>query len=322
MATLEHTSTTTPVMLPGSPSTSGGNTGLTSTAPRPLSDSGKARRHLRSRMFKDRLFKMTTIFLAIVSLMPLFLILYYITRNGIAVINWEFLTTLPRPIGETGGGIFNAIIGTFYLIILSSMFSVPLGIAAGVYLSERAVGKIAHTVRLCVVVLQGTPSIVIGIIAYTWVVGPFGGFSALSGGIALSIMMLPVIIKTTEETLKLMPYSLKEASLALGVPYYKTILKVILPTGLSGILTGILLSVARITGETAPLLFTAFGNQFMNYNIFKPIDSLPYRIFYYAMSPYPEWHTFAWGASFVLVVVVLTFNLIARGIAIKWKVQF
>jgi phosphate transport system permease protein len=255
-------------------------------------------------------------------MLPLLLILYYITKNGIAVINWEFLTQLPRPIGEAGGGVFNAVIGTGMLIILSSILSIPFGITTGIYLSERSEGKIANIVRLCVVVLQGTPSIVIGIVAYIWVVAPFQGFSAISGGVALSIMMLPVIIKSTEETLKLMPYHLKEASLALGVPYYKTILKVILPTGISGILTGILLSVARITGETAPLLFTAFGNQFMNWNLFKPIDSLPYRIFYYAMSPYPEWHTFAWGASFILVVVVLGFNLIARGVAVKWKVQF
>jgi phosphate transport system permease protein len=278
--------------------------------------------HVRARIIKDMFFKGTVILLAFLSLLPLLLILYYITKNGIAVIDWDFLTRLPRPTGEPGGGIFNAIIGTGMLIILSSILSIPFGISAGIYLSERGEGKIAHIVRLCVVVLQGTPSIVIGIIAYMWVVAPLGGFSAVSGGVALSIMMLPVIIKTTEETLKLMPYSLKEASLALGVPYYKTILKVVLPTGLSGILTGILLSVARITGETAPLLFTAFGNQFMNWNILKPIDSLPYRIFYYAMSPYPEWHTFAWGASFILVMLVLGLNLIARGIAVRWKVQF
>jgi phosphate transport system permease protein len=278
--------------------------------------------HATARMLKDKAFRVIVVLLACFAMLPLLLILYYITSNGIAVINWEFLTQLPRPIGETGGGVFNAIIGTVMLIVLSSILSIPFGITAGIYLSERSEGKIANIVRLCVVVLQGTPSIVIGIIAYIWVVAPFQGFSAISGGVALSIMMLPVIIKSTEETLKLMPYHLKEASLALGVPYYKTILKVILPTGLSGILTGILLSVARITGETAPLLFTAFGNQFMNWNLFKPIDSLPYRIFYYAMSPYPEWHTFAWGASFILVVVVLGFNLIARGVAAKWKVQF
>ncbi len=278
--------------------------------------------HTTVRMIKDKAFRIIVILLACFSILPLLLILYFITRNGIAVINWEFLIQLPRPIGEAGGGIFNAIMGTGILIVLSSILSIPFGIATGIYLSEKTEGKIANIARLCVVVLQGTPSIVIGIVAYIWVVAPFRSFSALSGGVALSIMMLPVIIKATEETLKLMPYHLKEASLALGVPYYKTILKVILPTGLSGILTGILLSVARITGETAPLLFTAFGNQFMNWNLFKPIDSLPYRIFYYAMSPYPEWHTFAWGASFILVVLVLAFNLIARGVAVKWKVQF
>jgi phosphate transport system permease protein len=278
--------------------------------------------HTATRMMKDKAFRVIVLLLACFAMLPLLLILYYITKNGIAVINWEFLTQLPRPIGEAGGGVFNAVIGTGMLIILSSILSIPFGIAAGIYLSEKSEGKIANLVRLSVVVLQGTPSIVIGIVVYIWVVAPFQGFSAISGGVALSIMMLPVIIKSTEETLKLMPYHLKEASLALGVPYYKTILKVILPTGISGILTGILLSVARITGETAPLLFTAFGNQFMNWNLFKPIDSLPYRIFYYAMSPYPEWHAFAWGASFILVVVVLGFNLIARGVALKWKVQF
>jgi phosphate transport system permease protein len=279
-------------------------------------------RQITLRLFKDTIFKGLVCLFAFASLFPLFLILYHITKNGISVINWGFIFSLPRPIGEMGGGIASAIVGTMMLIILSGVISIPCGIAAGIYLSENKEGWLSNAVRLCVVVLQGTPSIVIGIIAYIWVVLPTKTFSALSGGIALSIMMLPVIIKTTEETLKLMPYHLKEASLALGVPYYKTILKVILPTGLSGIVTGILLSIARITGETAPLLFTAFGNQFMNLNILKPIDSLPYRIYYYAMSPYPEWHTFAWGAAFILVVFTLAFNLIARGISAKWKIQF
>ena len=278
--------------------------------------------HLKLRILKDRLFKYIVIIFSLLSFLPLLLVLFHITKNGISVINWSFLTELPRPIGEIGGGIYNSLIGSLMLILLSSVISIPLGISAGIYLSETNKGKLSNIINLCIVVLQGTPSIVIGIITYIWVVAPLGGFSALSGGIALSIMMLPVIIKSTEETLKLIPYHLKEASLALGVPYYKTILKVILPTGISGIMTGILLSVARITGETAPLLFTAFGNQFLNYNILKPIDSLPYRIFYYAMSPYPEWHSFAWGASFILVVIVLAFNLIARGVSAKWKVQF
>lgn len=279
-------------------------------------------RQVQFRLIKDGVFKILIILLAIICLIPLLLILYYITKNGIAVINWDFFTQLPRPIGESGGGILNSIIGTIILIILSSILSVPFGIAAGIYLSENKEGRLPNIARLCVVVLQGTPSIVLGIVAYLWVVVPFQSFSALSGGIALAIMMLPVIITTTEETLKLIPYNLKEASLALGVPYYRTILKVILPAGMSGIVTGFLLSVARITGETAPLLFTAFGNQFMNFNILKPIDSLPHRIFFYAMSPYPEWHAFAWGASFILVIIVLGFNLIARGISAKWKVKF
>ncbi len=278
--------------------------------------------HIRVRTAKDIFFKSVVCLFAFVSLVPLFLILYYIAAKGIAVINWDFLTGLPRPIGEMGGGIFNAIVGSLMLIVLSGALSIPTGIAAGIYLAENTSGKFASMIRLSVIVLQGTPSIVMGIIAYVWIVGPLKTFSAFSGGIALSIMMLPVIIKTTEETLKLIPYHLKEASLALGVPYYKTILKVILPSGLSGITTGVLLSVARITGETAPLLFTAFGNQFMNTNIFKPIDSLPYRIFYYAMSPYPEWHSFAWGASFILVVLTLVLNLAARGVSAKWKIQY
>jgi phosphate transport system permease protein len=278
--------------------------------------------NIKARIAKDKAFKGLIIFLSFLSITPMLLILYYIARNGIAVINWQFLTHLPKPVGETGGGIVNALAGTGILILISGIFSIPVGLTAGIFLSEYRESKLSYMVRLSVEVLQGTPSIVIGIIAYVWIVMPMRGFSALSGGIALGLMMLPVIIKTTEETLKLIPYHLKEASLALGVPYYRTILKVILPAGLNGILTGILLSVARITGETAPLLFTAFGSRYMDVNIFKPINSLPLLIFNYATSPYPEWHTFAWGASFILVLLVLFLNLVARGVSIKWKVRF
>jgi phosphate transport system permease protein len=225
-------------------------------------------------------------------------------------------------VGEVGGGISNALIGTAILIVISCVFAVPLGVFAGIYLSEHKRGRLSYLVRLCVEILQGTPSIVIGIIAYLWIVIQMGSFSALSGGIALGIMMLPIIVKTTEETLKLIPQSLKEASLALGVPYSKTILKIVIPAGISGIATGILLSVARIAGETAPLLFTAFGSPFMNFNVFKPINSLPLLIFNYTTSPYPEWHSLAWGASFILVAFVLVLNLIARMVVRKWKVQF
>jgi phosphate transport system permease protein len=182
----------------------------------------------------------------------------------------------------------------------------------GVFLSENRNRKIAHVIRSSVEILMGIPSIILGIIAYAWVVVPMGGFSALSGGVALAIMMLPVIIRSTEETLNLIPNDLKEASLAIGVPYYRTILKVIIPAGASGIITGALLGVARIAGETAPLLFTAFGSPWMNLNLFKPVNSMPLLIYYYATSPYEDWHSIAWGASFVLIVFILGLNLITK----------
>ena len=252
----------------------------------------------------------------------MFFILFFIVSKGISVVDWTFLTHLPKPVGETGGGISNAIIGTLMLIVISTIFSMPVGVFAGIFLCEYRKGRFAYFVRLAAEILQGIPSIVIGIIAYLWVVMTMGSFSALSGGVALALMMLPVIITTTEETLKLIPDSLREASLALGVSYPRTILKVVLPAGLIGILTGILLSVARVAGETAPLLFSAFGNPFMNFNILKPVNTLPLMIFNYATSSYPEWHRFAWGASFVLVVFVLGLNLFTKVVTRKWKVQF
>jgi phosphate transport system permease protein len=274
------------------------------------------------RLFKDRLFKIAVTFFSFASIVPLFFILFHIFKNGIAVINWQFLTSLPKPVGDTGGGISNAIVGTGMLLAVSCGLAIPLGIGAGIYLSEHKQGRISYLVRLCVEILQGIPSIVIGIIAYVWIVMPLRTFSAFSGGIALAIMMLPVIVRSAEETLKLIPDSLKEASLALGVPYYKTVLKVVLPAGMSGVVTGIILSIARVAGETAPLLFTAFGNPFMNLNLLKPVNSLPLLVFNYAASPYPEWHALAWGASLVLGVFVLLLNFFAKVMTKKWKVQF
>jgi len=265
---------------------------------------------------------MIIVLLTFCSILPMFFILFFITSKGISVINWRFLTQLPRPVGEMGGGISNAIIGTFMLIGIATAISIPIGILAGIFLSENRKGRLASLIRLCVETLQGVPSIVIGIIAYIWLVVSMGSFSAASGGFALGLMMLPVIITATEETLKLIPESLREASLALGVSYPRTILKVILPAGVSGIVTGILLSVARVAGETAPLLFTAFGSPFMNLNILKPMNSLPLMIFNYATSPYPEWHTLAWGASFILIVFVLGLNLFTKVVTRRWKVQF
>jgi phosphate transport system permease protein len=277
---------------------------------------------IRKRILWDELFKAVIVLLTFCSILPMFFILFFITNKGISVINWRFLTHLPKPVGEMGGGISNAIIGTFMLIGIATVFSVPVGILAGIFLSENRKGRLPSLARLCAGTLQGIPSIVIGIIAYIWLVVSMGSFSALSGGVALGMMMLPVIITATEETLKLIPESLREASLALGVSYPRTILKVILPAGLSGIVTGILLSIARVAGETAPLLFTAFGSPFMNFNVLKPINSLPLMIFNYATSPYPEWHTLAWGASFILIVLVLGLNLFTKVVTRRWKVQF
>jgi phosphate transport system permease protein len=277
---------------------------------------------IRKRILWDKLFKGTIVLLTFCSILPMIFILFFITSKGISAINWSFITQLPKPVGEIGGGISNAIIGTLILIGISTAFSVPVGILAGIFLSENRKGKLASLTRLCVETLQGIPSIVIGIIAYIWMVVSMGSFSALSGGVALGLMMLPVIITATEETLKLIPESLKEASLALGVSYPRTILKVILPAGVSGIVTGILLSIARVAGETAPLLFTAFGSPFMNLNVLKPINSLPLMIFNYATSPYPDWHTLAWGASFILIVLVLGLNLFTKVVTKRWKVQF
>jgi phosphate transport system permease protein len=278
--------------------------------------------NLKKRKIKNNIFKTIVFSLSVFLAIPLVLILFYIFKQGITSISWDFIFNLPKPVGETGGGIANAILGTFVLIIIASIIAIPLGITLGIFLNEFKKSRLLYLVRLCVDILQGTPSVVIGLIAYLWIVKSMGSFSALSGGIALCIMMLPVIITTTEETLKLLPSSLKESSYALGVPYYSTILRVVLPSALNGIVTGIMLSLARIAGETAPLLFTAFGSPFMNLNIMKPISSLPHVIFTYATSPYNEFHSLAWGASFILILFVLIMNISAKLIAKRWKVQF
>ncbi len=262
------------------------------------------------------------ILISLLSMLPLFLILFYIIKNGLSALSWNIFFEIPKPVGEKGGGISNAIVGSFFLVAIAAVPSIPLGIAAGVYLSEHKDSKLSYLGRLAAEILQGTPSIVIGIIAYLWIVVPLGGFSILSGGIGLGIMMLPMIVTATAETLNLIPDSLKESALALGVPYYRTVVRVILPAGLSGILTGVLIGIARIAGETAPLLFTAFGNAFMNWNVMKPVNALPLLIYNYATSPYPEWHRLAWSASCVLVGFVLSLNLFVRILTRRWKIQF
>lgn len=282
----------------------------------------KEMRLMQRRKKKNNVFKGGVILLTILSTLPLLFILFYIFQKGIAAINWHFLINLPRPVGESGGGIANALIGTILIILVAAIIAIPIGIFAGLYLNENRKSRISYFCRLAVDVLQGIPSIVIGIIIYEWVVRTMGGFSAISGSIALAIMMIPLIVKSTEETLKLLPDSLKEASLSLGVPYYKTVLKVIVPAGMSGILSGVILSIARVIGETAPLLFTAFGNPYMNTNVLKPISSLPLIIFNYATSPYSDWHQIAWGASFILIVMILMLNAITKLIERRWRIQF
>jgi phosphate transport system permease protein len=278
--------------------------------------------NVRRRLRGDRAFQGVVLAISLLATLPLLLILGFIIARGASSINWAFLTELPKPIGESGGGISNAIVGTLILIGVASVISVPLGILAGIFLAERGKGALGEVTRLSVETLMGIPSVVIGIVAYVWVVRPMGHFSAFSGGIALAMIMLPVITLASEETIRMIPVTLREAALALGVSYPRTILKVILPASMSGIVTGVLLAVARGAGETAPLLFTAFGSPFMVTNILKPMDSLPHIIFYYATSPYPEWQSLAWGASFVLLVIVLGLNILTKLVTSRWKIQF
>jgi phosphate transport system permease protein len=262
------------------------------------------------------------ILLAFICVIPLFAILGYIFKEGISIINWSFLVSLPKPVGEAGGGIANALVGSLLIILVAAVMAIPVGVMSGIYLSEHATGKLAYWSRLAIDILQGVPSIVIGIVVYFWVVKPLGTFSAFSGSVALAIMMLPIITRSTEETLRLLPSSLREAAFAMGLPYHRVILKVIVPCGISGILSGIMLAVARITGETAPLLFTAFGNPYLSMNMGKPMQSLPLLIFNYATSPYDDWHDLAWGAAFILLVWVLLLNITTKLITRRWKIQF
>jgi phosphate transport system permease protein len=273
------------------------------------------------RTVKSLIFKGVIIFFAFLIAVPLIIILAYIIKQGITQVNWHFLTHVPAPVGETGGGVINALLGSFLLVLMSSVVAIPVGILAGIYLSENPKTKLAYYSGLCVDILQGVPSIVMGIVVYFWIVKPLGTFSAVSGSIALAIMMLPIVIRSTEQTLKMLPPSLKEAALSLGVPYHKVIIKVIVPCGFAGILSGITLSIARVIGETAPLLFTAFGNPYLSASVAKPMESLPHLIFTYATSPYDEWHNLAWGASFILLMFVLVLNIVTKVITRKWKVQ-
>lgn len=249
---------------------------------------------------------------AVLVLAPLFLVLFFLMRTGLGAINLEFFTALPGPAGEPGGGMANAIAGTLILMALAGALGIPLGVLGGVYLAEYPTTRLANATRFIADVMAGIPSIVMGLFAYILVVLPLRHFSALAGGVALGVMLIPTVVRTTEEIVRLVPQSVREASLALGIPHWKTTLRVIIPTAAAGIVTGIMVGLARIAGETAPLLFTAFGNRFWNWDLGKPVAALPLQIFAYAISPFEDWHRQAWAGALVLVALVLVVNIAAR----------
>jgi len=269
-------------------------------------------RVLRRRRVSNVIMLGLTVIAALVATLPLLFILGYLIKQGATSLQPSFFTNAPRPPGEAGGGMGNAIVGSLILIGIASVCGLPIGIGAGLYLAERPRTRLARAVRFLADVLNGLPSIVMGIFAWEIIVRPVGHFSALAGGVALGAMMIPMVTRTTEEMVRLVPISLREAALALGYSRWRTSLTIVLRTALAGIVTGALLAVARIAGETAPLLFTALGNTFWSTSITAPIAALPLQIFQYATGPYDEWHTLAWAGAIVLVGLVLVISIVAR----------
>ena len=249
---------------------------------------------------------------ALVAVLPLIFILWHLAKEGASSLSVAFFTQMPRPVGEEGGGMANVIAGTLILLGVASLIGLPIGIGAGLYLAEQRTTRLAVTVRFLADVLNGLPSIVMGIFAWQFLVRPIGHFSAAAGGIALGAMMIPLVTRTTEEMIRLVPVSLREAALALGYTRWRTSLAIVLRTALPGIVTGALVAVARIAGETAPLLFTAFGNQFWSLALDQPVSALPLQIFSYAISPYDEWHRLAWAGALILIALVLVISLLSR----------
>lgn len=249
---------------------------------------------------------------AVLATLPLLLILFHLLKKGAASLSLSFFTHMPKPVGEVGGGMANAIVGTLILIGIACAIGLPIGIGAGIYLSEKRSTPLAQSVRFLSDVLNGLPSIVMGIFAWQVLVRPAGHFSALAGGTALGAMMIPLVTRTTEEMLKVVPVSLREAALALGYPRWRASISIVVRTALAGIATGALVAVSRIAGETAPLLFTAFGNQFWSTSLRQEIAALPLQIFTYAISAYDEWHAQAWAGALVLISIVLVISVAAR----------
>jgi len=260
----------------------------------------------------DRLVRGLCVVAALVAIFPLFSVLYYVASRGMSGLSLEFFTELPTPVGEPHGGVANAIVGTLELVGLACLFGIPPGVLAGVYLAEYGSSRFGKLIRFSADVMSGVPSVTIGIFAYSLIVLRTKEFSAYAGGFALAVIMLPTVTRTTEELLKLVPNALREAALGLGVPSWRTTLSVMLRTAAPGVATGIMLAVARVAGETAPLLFTSFSNRFWPSTLSEPTASLPVQIFTYAVSPYEDWHQQAWAAALVLVTLVLTLNILAR----------
>ncbi len=249
---------------------------------------------------------------AILVILPLGLVFFHLLVNGATSVNWNFFTKLPGPVGEVGGGMANAIIGSLELLALAGAIGIPVGVLGGVYLAEYGSARINSVLRFLADVLNGIPSITWGVVVYGLIVLRFKSFSALAGGLALALIMIPLILRTTEEVILLVPNGYREAALALGVSRWKTIVHIVMKTASKGIITGILLALARIGGETAPLLFTAFGNRFWNHSFTQPIAALPLQIFTYAISPYDDWHRQAWAGALVLVTGIFCVNILVR----------
>ncbi|PYE56443.1 phosphate ABC transporter permease PstA [Deinococcus yavapaiensis] len=251
----------------------------------------------------------------LIVLAPLFWILGYLLVNGLGAINLDFFTKDPAPAGESGGGLRNAIVGTLLLIAIASVVGVVVGVAGGVFLSEYRAHKLVPLIRMVSDVMAGIPAIVLGLVSYALVVLPMGRFTALSGGVALGLLMIPIVVRTTEEVLKLVPVSVREAGLALGLPQWRVIWSVVLPSALGGIITGVMLSVARVAGEAAPLLFTAFGNPNLSVDPLQPVQALPLSIYQYVSSPFEEWHRLAYAGALVLIVLIFATTLLTRLVA-------
>lgn len=248
----------------------------------------------------------------VLALVPLAMILFYVLKEGAGALNLAFFTQMPKPVGESGGGMANAIVGTLILIGIAALFAVPVGVLCGVHLAEYPGTRFSSVVRFAADVLNGVPSIVVGIFAYGLVVLPVKRFSAVAGGVALGLLMIPIVVRTTEELLRLVPSGLREGALALGATRSRAVFSVIVPAALPGILTGILVALARVAGETAPLLFTSFNNRFWSLNVGQPMASLTVQVFTYAISPYDDWHRQAWAGAFLLVMMILALSLLAR----------